>query len=174
MGSSTNDNVGYFMRGNGDRITLPLTFVELKIGQYGVHSYRHPTDLPVGHRHMCSWANEGKRLVTHNRTGTLCRLDLPEEFYAKGDFKLIPSNGGETMLCRSEVWTSAQASLHLDSCKGVEFIFEVKIVSIYWDESRFVDQVVINKFSSSKIKILVASKWPSVIPIPVNLINKIA
>lgn len=170
---STAHNVAYLRRGSGEEIVLPLNFAEFDLGQYGVLSYIHPVNLSYDNPYMCTEVNAAKRLVNHNRTNTLCRLDLEDGFYAHGKFGLIPSNGGPTMHCSSKEWTTAQAALHLDALKGKELRLKVKVIHLLWNGSE-VASVLFSNRSKSKLQLVVSSlNWPTFVPISPSLVKGI-
>ena len=151
---------------------LPLSMREIGLGKYGTDSYMHPTQLPFSHPWFCMWKDESKRLVTHNRTGTVCRLRIKDDFYVSGEFVLeTVDRPQEPQICTSIKWYQNQLNLHLETLKGKKINFEIYYqYFVFKDKS--LNQILLSHISRLESVIIVSTiEWETLFPIPIKLID---
>lgn len=166
-----NTNLAHMKRGSGENVILPLSMSEFDLGMYGVHSKIHPTNLPTSHPDFCTWVDENKRLIRHTRTGEICLLELDDSFYATGVYKLRPKNSIESKTRTAPSWSPMQIKQHLDSLKGKEFTFKVRITSILYKDN-LVNQILLNRITTERVSFTVSSiEWDSFAVIAGSLIK---
>lgn len=164
---------GIFMPATGGTsYKLPLSLGELDIGKYGSKSFIHPTNLPFANSNYVIWKDQSKRLVTHNRTKTLCRLRMTDDFWATGDFTLEPMDSpGENLICRSMVWNRYLLRTHLESLQGKPFTFDLKIVSLVY-KGDVLNQILMNNITKNHCVFLVTTTaWDTLFSFPIELLN---
>ncbi len=160
------------LEGSSIEYLLPLNMAELDIGKYGSASYIHPTQLPFSNTNLCMWKDKKKRLVIHNRTNTVCKLLMKEDFWVTGNFTLVPLDSpGETKVCQSLRWNKNLLRPHLEGLKGKSFELKLKVVSMIYKDM-VMNQVLLTRITSSKCTFVLSSiDWDTFFPIPMEILE---